>query len=129
MKENSELFKSNDSLLSEYLLKYKIVVMRKQIVHDITVYSRQQNVIPSAQVLLLLSIIHVRFVSNCPSENVFNNKCYHFSDIVLDWISAEQYCQSIGPNGHLATIDYDSVNTFLSSQFRFVIVVLILYSL
>ncbi len=70
--------------------------------------------------LLFLSVVILiaSSVSNCPQENVYQNKCYQFTGVVLDWESAEEYCQLVESNGHLAASDSGFVNNFLFRKFR-----------
>lgn len=64
----------------------------------------------TAILLFLFSAINAK----CPQENIFINKCYHFTGVVSDWLSAEQYCRSVGPKGHLAASSNGFINTFLA---------------
>lgn len=71
----------------------------------------------SAILFLFISFIHSTYNFDCPSENIFKNKCYYYVAEKMNWLLAEQYCQSDGMNGHLAAITGDFMNEWLASMF------------
>jgi hypothetical protein len=66
---------------------------------------------------IYIVIITVASFNYCPIENILNSKCYHFVSIAIDSHAAERYCNNVGPNGHLASIGNEFINTALASNF------------
>lgn len=71
-------------------------------------------------ILRLFLIPYVSRPDKCPAENVFNNKCIQYGGDGPysggTWHYCEEFCNSVGRNGHLVSIGSVLENNFVSGK-------------